>query len=395
MARAFKVLKGLLAATLLVSATPSFSQGLPGWEDAVFPPPNPHPSPTIRANQDYYCIYLERVYLDRDPSWWTKNDILVSVEVDTPAGPAKLPVYDRVDQRSGGLLGISSWPVLTYVPFSGTPVKIHARIVRKNSNDGWRKILSFLIKGTDVATSSLTPAPPANISVYASQAIPYLGLISRLADSAFEVLKPEDVLLDHQTSLRAYNGVDDAKDLRDSLVVFFQAKPQQAVGPLGFDGVFVTTTQGRLVDRPWIAFRIKKYTDRPDYAGRNWYSKLEAGLRRSNGLGVNDLEIGRALLNESQILLDADSDFTEAQKTRINSEARKNFEKIVQAQNQGKTQLLNKTFSEASVVPRTIRNDYKIESFMARPDWSTSSPILSLPALTRGLNSISSPAVER
>lgn len=97
----------------------------------------------VAPNVDYYSILISSVFLDRNDSFFTKNNVALVATLIVDGKELTLPVYAQHDPGVSGLLGIHNYSLLTSIPASGSVTQIGIEIRRRNLDDPVKKVLDF------------------------------------------------------------------------------------------------------------------------------------------------------------------------------------------------------------------------------------------------------------
>ena len=303
-------------------------------------------SPELELDGDYFSVFLETVYLNREPSWLSQNDIAVVVTANIQEGNKSTldlttPVYNRLDNSTSTKLGIENYPILTDVPFRGQYLTLKTKIIRNKKSDGIRRIFSFLggDDSSDGAVAALGELPV--LSTYTTTALPYVRVASKLTlDAMDKFTDKEDLLFNHEgiTFIPSINsnsgsqviktwhkGDADRYNLRDTLILQTLGSKTLDVGALEYDGNTLWVTENgkkrRIDDRPWIVYRIRKSTTRPDYVSRVWYKEINEILSDYSDAKTfgttQEQDRAKARLIAALSLMRLDMDFTNGQKKSL------------------------------------------------------------------------------
>jgi hypothetical protein len=274
------------------------------------------------GKDDYYDILIKSVCIDQPDSWWHQKLISLTATVTLASSPTpvKMPVYNERATGSGCRIGINDFALYTSVPANGTPVALQVDVLRSNSQNGLKQLLSF-------ATSQ--ESNPA-ITTYAASAVPFLNLGLSFANSVYSAFgqsnTPEIPMT--PTTLTPTSGLQlNSNDLRDSYLVEYSgpANPQDRDFYLDSGGDLRWSKDDTYVrGAAWVVLRIQKREHRTDYVLRAWYKQWYALLEQvAQGAGGGTsvtVAAYQKTTSDCIALLEADGDFTDGDKHRFISD---------------------------------------------------------------------------
>lgn len=268
----------------------------------------------VSPNVDYYSILISGIFLDRDDSFFKKNNVAVVVTLTVEGKELTLPVYAKHDPGVSGLLGIHNYSLLTAIPASGGVTQIGIEIRRRNLDDPVKKVL-------DYASSSDVDGL---LKTYASSAMPYVSMFGGLAKSLYATFgTPADGDLLFSTEkislTQSPAAGTDAFRLRDSVFLVYKSNTTLVDSKLHLDNsgnIICAYADGdrALQGFPWVAIRVQRFPKRLDYANRDWYLRFQESYQQILSADSADFKDADKTSADARVLLFADKDFTLAQK---------------------------------------------------------------------------------
>jgi len=270
----------------------------------------------IRPRKDYYAIFLEGVYIDKDPTFFKHNNFAITMDVTTEGQPLSLPLY-TADRTAGAKLGISHYGLVNSIPANGNPVKIGVTIVRRDEKDPVKQTID-LLNGAD--NSSI-------LRTYAASAIPYIGLVGVVAKQLYGMFAADgdaNPMLQHlPVTLSPYDGSTyDKHTLRDTTMLIYKTNKSFDASLFDVDANgSVYYDKKPFKDVRWVAVRLQRFAKRQDYAGREWQKRFDQAIAAAlGGQATNDYTQADRLLVESSVLLASDQDYTSADRQQLQTE---------------------------------------------------------------------------
>jgi hypothetical protein len=268
----------------------------------------------VAPNVDYYSILVSSVFLDRDDSFFKKNNIAVVATLTVDGKELTLPVYAKHDPGVSGLLGIHNYSLLTSIPASGGITQIGIEIRRRNLDDPVKKVMDF-------ATSSDVDGL---LKTYAASAMPYVTMFGALAKSLYATFGTpadgETLFSTEKISLTQSSGAEpDSFRLRDSVFLIYRSDTTLVDSKIHLDNsgnIICSYPDGdrELGGFPWVAIRVQRFPKRVDYANRDWYVRFQEAYQQILNADGSDFKDADKTSGDARVLLFADKDFTLAQK---------------------------------------------------------------------------------
>ncbi len=223
-----------------------------------------------------------------------------------------VPAYATRDPKVNGKLGLINYGLLNSIPANGKPFKIGIKIIRRDLDDPLKKTIDFLNSSGNEAI----------IKTYAANAIPYLSLIGSTLQSLYERFAPKegDILFSLQpVTFDPPSSTDDmnAFTLSEKVYLVYRGTNPPSQDNLSIDkngNILEKQADGssKFLNRgPWVAFRIRKFSSRQDFVGREWQNRFEKSLEAliSERARKGDFSDVERLLSEARVLLGSDVDF--------------------------------------------------------------------------------------
>lgn len=306
--------------------------------DAKFPDGN-----TIRANGDYYSVYAEAICINHEESWFKKNLIAVTTKLTVNGKNIDVSIFSGLARESCRIATAHSL-LISSVPTAAPDLKLGIEIRRFDKKDFMVRVLNFVNGSKDDPL----------LKSYATAYVPYIALAGQVGNKLYETFGPEaagSILMSFlNTTLSSNSPAGDRFQLRDTYVVLYSGERSFEEQKLKFDNGELTYEGKPVRDGAWAVFRIERSRIRTDLAGREWHAKFETAIRELAKPKPNN-EVIRKDFDDASVLLDADQDFTDTDKTRILRTYRESLEKARVFNTSGSSESVEKAIGGALVFP--------------------------------------------
>jgi hypothetical protein len=298
--------------------------------------------PVVHQNKDYYSLFMEAVCINQKETFWKKNVISVTANLEVNGKALDVPVYAERAREQDCRIAISHFGLLSWVPSRGNELKLGAKVLRFDNKDTIKRVLTGL---TDSTQDPL-------LKTYAAAGIPYLSLIGAVGNTIYKAVGPDsqgEPLISFKGTTFS-SGADPHDDfaLKDTFVLEYLGTGQIVQSQLKFEDGDVKYNGQPLRSGAWILYRIQKFPRRKDYAGRPWHDHYQSAVRELMKEKPSQEAVDKDF-SEGTTLLYADSDFTQDDQDTIYRDEKKAIGSMSALAKLGETKALAEAIESSTV----------------------------------------------